>query len=152
VLKELVNFELELYLVMSLKILLATFVGGLIGYMRERHRKPAGIKTHSFVCLGSCLVMIVGLLTAQHNGGEPTRLAAQVVSGVGFLGAGTILSSHGKITGLTSAAGLWFTACLGLVIGSDYTLLVVPALVCYLIIIFFFVKFDYHEEEHDSKH
>ena len=129
------------------KILLATFLGGFVGYVRGRYGKPAGIKTHALVCVGACMVTLVSSLSALRHGGDPMRLPAQVISGIGFVGAGTILVNHGKITGLTTAAALWFAGCLGILIGSDYTILVIPAILSYLTIIFFFVHFDKPVEE-----
>lgn len=131
-------------LYVTIKILFATTCGALIGYDRNRIGKPAGIKTHALVCLGSCLAMLVGVLTNEATGlGDPTRIGAQVVSGIGFLGAGTILiTQDNKIQGLTSAAGLWFAACLGLVIGSNYSYMVIPSMVCFYLITHVLSRFD----------
>lgn len=128
----------------TIKIIFATTCGALIGYDRNRFGKPAGIKTHSLVCLGSCLVMLVGILTTKQFGlGDPARIGAQVVSGIGFLGAGTILvTPDNKIQGLTSAAGLWFAACLGLVIGSSFSYMVLPSMVCFYLITHVLSRFD----------
>ncbi|MBR3693114.1 MAG: MgtC/SapB family protein [Erysipelotrichales bacterium] len=119
----------------TIKIFLATFIGGLIGYDRLRLGKPAGIKTHALVCLGSCIAMLVGVLSSRTYGTYPTRIGAQVVSGIGFLGAGMIIvTGENRILGLTSAASLWFVACLGLAVGSEYTYIAVVSCVCYYII------------------
>jgi putative Mg2+ transporter-C (MgtC) family protein len=103
-----------------LRLLVATFVGGLIGVEREYKGKPAGMRTNMLMCMGSCLVMILSIETAKEAGppADPGRIAAQVVTGVGFLGAGTILRSRVSVTGLTSAATIWFVAALGLTIGA----------------------------------
>lgn len=130
-------------LYVTIKILFATACGAIIGYERNRIGKPAGIKTHALVCLGSCLVMLVGILTSKQFGGDPTRIGAQVVSGIGFLGAGTIIvTQDNKIQGLTSAAGLWFAACLGLVIGSNYSYMVIPSMLCFYFITHILSRFD----------
>lgn len=102
------------------RLLLAAVLGGLVGFERERHNRPAGLRTHILVCLGSTLVMIVsvvgfgGELGAR---GDQARIAAQVVSGIGFLGAGSILRQGSAIRGLTTAASLWVVAAVGLAVG-----------------------------------
>ena len=100
---------------------LATLLGALVGLERERQGKSAGLRTHALVCLGSALITIVSI----HGFGpvgpglrDPARVAAQVVSGIGFLGAGTIMREGLSIRGLTTAASLWTTAGIGLAIGS----------------------------------
>ncbi|NPV52332.1 MAG: MgtC/SapB family protein [Firmicutes bacterium] len=103
------------------RLALACLLGGLIGLERESHRRPAGFRTHILVSVGSCLVMILSI----HGFGEfetatrdPARLAAQVVSGIGFLGAGTIFREGLTVKGLTTAASLWVVAGIGLAVGS----------------------------------
>lgn len=124
------------YTLITGQILLATIFGAVIGYDREKYGKPAGIKTHAMVCLGSCIVMVIGNLTAKSTGyADPNRLAAQVVSGVGFLCGGVIIVTvKNEIRGLTTAAGLWLAACMGLCIGSSYTWVCIPAGLCYFFI------------------
>ena len=124
------------YFLICCQMLLATFFGALIGYDREKYGKPAGIKTHSMVCLGACIVMIIGTLTTKETGySDPNRLAAQVVSGIGFLCGGVIIvTNRSEIKGLTTAAGLWLAACMGLCIGSSYTWMCFPAGICYFLI------------------
>ncbi len=107
------------------RLALAAFCGALIGFERERRRRPAGLRTHMLVCLGAALVMITGeqINGALSSGGDVTRMGAQVVSGIGFLGAGTIIvDRQNRIRGLTTAAGLWTSACIGLAIGAGYYL------------------------------
>ena len=130
------------YFIISIQMLLATVFGALIGYDREKFGKPAGVKTHSMVCLGSCVVMIIGTLTAMETGySDPNRLAAQVVSGIGFLCGGVIIvTNRSEIKGLTTAAGLWLAACMGLCIGSKYTWICLPAGICYILITRVFSK------------
>lgn len=105
------------------RLTLATLCGGLIGYDRSRKRRPAGFRTHILVCIGSTLVMITSqyINDIMGYGSDPTRLGAQVISGIGFLGAGTILiTGKQQVKGLTTAAGLWASACMGLAIGIGF--------------------------------
>ncbi len=107
----------------TVRIFLSVIIGGLIGIDRGRHGRAAGIRTHILVCLGSAMTIMVGIFCVESLGGvsDPLRLGAQVVSGIGFLGAGTIIL-RGKfhVTGLTTAAGLWATAAIGLAIGIGF--------------------------------
>lgn len=130
------------YFIISCQMLLATVFGGIIGYDREKFGKPAGVKTHAMVCLGACIIMIIGTLTAKETGySDPNRLAAQVVSGIGFLCGGVIIvTNRSEIKGLTTAAGLWLAACMGLCIGSAYTWICIPAGICYYVITHIFSK------------
>src|SRR5579872_3674167 len=102
------------------KLVLAVALGGAIGLDREIRGKPAGLRTNILICVGSALITDVSITIGLANGmrGDPARLAAQIVSGVGFLGAGTILHSAGGITGLTSAATIWVVAAMGIAIGA----------------------------------
>lgn len=106
------------------RLVLAAVLGAAIGLERESHRRPAGFRTHTLVCLGSALVMLVSAYgLAGHPGTwpyDPTRIAAQVVSGIGFLGAGTILREGPVIRGLTTAASLWVVAGIGLAVGAGF--------------------------------
>ncbi len=105
------------------RILLAVLIGGCIGSERGRHGRAAGLRTHILVCLGAAMTVMVGLYSTQilQLDGDPMRISAQVITGVGFLGAGTIITrNHTRVTGLTTAAGLWATACLGLAIGAGF--------------------------------
>lgn len=106
------------------KMILASTCGALIGLEREMKGRPAGLKTFSLVCLGATLVMITNdyIYTYITEGtGDITRMAAQVISGIGFLGAGAIIvTGHNQIRGLTTAASLWVTASLGITIGSGF--------------------------------
>ena len=100
----------------------ATVLGGLIGFERELHGKVAGFRTHSLVALGSALLMLVSIhvLDSAHGMGDPGRIASQVVTGIGFIGAGTIIRSGTGIKGLTTAAGLWTASGIGLACGMGY--------------------------------
>ncbi len=109
----------------TLRLLLALLMGGLIGMERGHHGRAAGMRTHVLVCLGSCMTALVGIYILQYvNPNENvTRIAAQVISGIGFLGAGTILiRNQAVITGLTTAAGVWCTATIGIALGYGFYL------------------------------
>lgn len=106
-----------------LRLGLAAVLGGVIGMERGRHGRAAGMRTHILVCLGSALTTLVGLFTVLRleMSSDPLRAAAQVISGIGFLGVGTILiKDRFQVTGLTTAAGLWATAAIGLAVGVGF--------------------------------
>ena len=102
------------------KLFLSCILGGLIGYEREARHKSAGLRTNILVCLGACLVMMISVDISGHKGVDAARIAAQVVSGIGFLGAGAIMKEGLSVTGLTTAACLWVVAGVGLAIGLNY--------------------------------
>ena len=110
------------YLAVGLRVLASIIIGGLIGLERGMKNRPAGMRTYMAVCLGSCLVMLTNQYVYQVYGtGDPVRMAAQVVSGIGFLGAGTIVvTRRSQIKGLTTAAGLWTSAAVGLALGIGF--------------------------------
>ena len=107
-----------------LRLVLACVFGGIIGYERQSRRKSAGLRTNVLVCLGACLIMILSQEIYQHVEGktnaDPARLAAPVVSGIGFLGAGAIMKEGLTVTGLTTAACLWVVAGVGLAVGGGF--------------------------------
>jgi putative Mg2+ transporter-C (MgtC) family protein len=107
---------------MAGRLCLAGLLGGLVGLEREIHSQPAGLRTHMIVALGSCLIMLVSMHMADlsPSKSDPGRIAAQVVAGVGFLGAGAIMRSGLSVRGLTTAACLWTVAAIGLAIGSGF--------------------------------
>lgn len=106
------------------RLVLACVLGGVIGYERQSRRKSAGLRTNMLVCLGSCLVMVLSQALYREVEGltnaDPARLAAQVVSGIGFLGAGAIMKEGLTVTGLTTAACLWVVAGVGLAVGAGF--------------------------------
>lgn len=103
------------------RLALALILGGILGIERGRKRRPAGLRTYMIVCMASALVMLTGEYLVQEYGtGAPARLGAQVISGIGFLGAGTIIITSRQVKGLTTAAGLWAAACMGLAIGAGF--------------------------------
>jgi len=128
------------------KLALAGILGGLIGLERESLNRPAGLRTYTLVCLGSALAMIVSLdmyyQYYQTVNADPGRIAAQVVSGIGFLGAGTILREGATIRGLTTAAGLWVVACIGLAVGAGMYIPAIVTTVLVLFVLIYFIKFE----------
>ena len=132
---------MEYEITMSLRLLLAAILGGLIGLERESLNKSAGFRTHTLVCLGSCLITISSIEIFNVYGygtiGDPARLAAQVVSGIGFLGAGTIVRSGFGIKGLTTAASLWVVAAIGISVGiGSYVTSVVTTGIVFLVLVY----------------
>lgn len=119
----------------TLRILLALILGGLLGIEREQKQRPAGFRTYIVVCLGACLASITNIYMFQSlQSGDPARIPAQVISGIGFLGAGTILVTRSNhIKGLTTAAGLWCSATIGIALGCGFYS---GAVLCSLIIVF----------------
>lgn len=126
------------------RVLLAIVIGGIIGLERGMKNQPAGTRTYMVVCLGACVVMMTNqYIYHVFQTGDPTRLGAQVISGIGFLGAGTILvTQNSRIRGLTSAAGLWASACIGLAIGIGFYEGAVAAGITVLLIMTIFRKLD----------
>ena len=123
-----------------IKLLLAILIGGLIGAEREFHDRAAGFRTMICICVGATLFTILSLKMGGDK--DPARIAASIVSGIGFLGAGAILSGSGRITGLTTASTIWLAAALGMGIGGgDYLLSSIVA-VAILIVLWIFPKFD----------
>jgi putative Mg2+ transporter-C (MgtC) family protein len=111
-----------------LRLLVAGILGGLIGFEREMHQQPAGLRTHIILVLGAALAMCISInLSIQFHtaatNGDPERLAAQVISGIGFLGAGAIFRFGAGVKGLTTATSLWTTAIVGLATGAGYLLI-----------------------------
>ena len=110
------------FLSVGIRIAAALVVGGILGLERERKNRAAGLRTYMLVCVGACLIMLTNQYIYQTTGaGDPMRLGAQVVSGIGFLGAGTIIvTKRNQIKGLTTAAGLWSSAAVGLALGVGF--------------------------------
>lgn len=109
-------------LAVVLRITAAFFLGGILGLERGLKQRPAGLRTHMLVCVGACMIMLTNQYIFQmYQTGDPVRMGAQVVSGIGFLGAGTIMvTRRNQITGLTTAAGLWAAAAVGLALGIGF--------------------------------
>lgn len=119
-----------------INLMIATFLGGLVGLERESGRRPAGLRTYMLVCTGSCLFTILSINAFSPTvGGNTARVAAQIVSGIGFLGAGTVWRSHDAVKGLTTAAGLWVVAAIGMAVGAGMGILALAATLIVLAIL-----------------
>ena len=113
------------------KLVLIVILAGLVGYERESWKKPAGFRTYVLVGISSVLVMICGELLYKDLGADPTRIPAQLLSGIGFLGAGTILRDGFNVKGLTTAAGLLAVTCIGLIVGAGFY---IPAIIATFVV------------------
>jgi putative Mg2+ transporter-C (MgtC) family protein len=102
------------------RLLLASVLGGLVGLERELSRKPAGIRTNMLICLGSALFTVISYEMAGNVGGDHTRIAAQIIPGIGFLGAGVVIRERGTIIGITSAATIFVVASIGMTVGAGF--------------------------------
>jgi len=127
-----------------LRIFIAALLGAIIGYEREKSHKPAGLRTHIFVCMGACLFTIASFFLLPENisdSADATRIAAGIVAGISFISAGSIIALRGDIKGLTTAASLWVIAAVGLMIGlGNYLLPITATIIAYLILRFDRVK------------
>lgn len=134
------------YLEIIKRLLLALILSGIIGLERESINKPAGFRTHILVCIGSTVIMLISIKMHQiyqyQADIDPTRLGAQVISGIGFLGAGTIIREGATVKGLTTAATLWAIACIGLAVGAGFYIISLVAFFCILITLLFFAKIE----------
>lgn len=124
-----------------LRLLLSAVLGAVVGIEREMHKRPAGFRTHILVCLGSALFMLTSVsvaLTYSHAGdADPSRIAAGVVTGIGFLGAGAIIRYGESIKGLTTAASVWVVAAIGLAVGSGmYVAAITTTAIVFVILVF----------------
>ncbi|HZK17608.1 MAG TPA: MgtC/SapB family protein [Anaerolineaceae bacterium] len=120
---------------MLLRVGLSMVLGGIIGFERERDNQPAGLRTHMILVVGACLAMMLSINIAVTAGSDPARLAAQVVSGIGFLGAGAILRFGSNVKGLTTATTLWTMAIVGLAIGMGYYLVATITTVVIIVVL-----------------
>lgn len=130
------------------KLVLSLFLGAVVGIERRRKGQIAGMRTFALISMGATLAMLVSIYIPQEymglKNGDPGRIAAQVVSGVGFLGAGAIIQMKGSVRGLTTAAGIWMTACIGLAVGAGMYL--ISTIAC-LLIIFILVAMETYEHK-----
>lgn len=117
--------DINIYLGLGIQIVTALILGGLIGYDREKKMKSAGIKTNIMICLGATLYTSLSLVNMVHFGNvaDPNRVTAQIVSGIGFLGAGAIIRGGGGVIGLTTAATMWVVAAIGMTIGLGFPII-----------------------------
>ena len=126
---------------MVIRLLLTLVLSGLVGLERQVHRRDAGLRTHILVALGSCLIMLTSLyvfdIYKEQVSLDPVRIAAGVVTGIGFLGAGTIIRSPDGVKGLTTAASLWVAAGIGLAVGVGFNKIAIYTTVLVLIVLHF---------------
>ena len=132
------------------KLVLSLLLGATIGMERRRKGQIAGLRTFALISMGATLAMLISIYIPQEymglKNGDPGRIAAQVVSGVGFLGAGAIIQMKGSVRGLTTAAGIWMTACIGLAVGAGMYLI---SIITTLLIIFILVNIELIEQRHN---
>ena len=131
------------------KLILSLIAGGLVGLNREQHKQPAGFRTHILICVGATLLMMLSIYIPQvyfdFKNGDPSRIAAQVVSGIGFLGAGAIIRMGSNVRGLTTAASIWLMSAIGLAIGAG---LYVIAFVTVIIALFTLILLERWEKRY----
>ena len=137
------NLEWDL----ALRIVLSGILGAVIGYERQARHKAAGLRTHMLVSMGSCLIMILSYkiyyMVEGHTNADPARLAAQVVSGIGFLGAGSIMKDGLNVRGLTTAASLWVVSAVGLTVGAGFYEGAIFVTVMILVVLGILTKIEY---------
>ena len=134
------------------RLVLATVLGGLIGLERQFRHKAAGLRTNVLICFGAAMFTVLSAQMADKFGGDHTRIAAQIIAGIGFIGAGTILHSQGSIVGLTSAATIFVTASVGMAAGAGLYASAIFATVVILIALVGLGKLeDYFESRHSQK-
>lgn len=129
------------------QLALAAFLGALIGLERSYIGKAAGFRTYSLIALGSCLFTILSQIGFAGENIDPTRIAAQIVTGIGFIGAGLIIFQEQKIQGLTTAAGLWAVAAIGMAVGMKFYQLATYASLLILVILSIFSKLEFKLRE-----
>jgi putative Mg2+ transporter-C (MgtC) family protein len=125
----------QLQVELGLRLALGLVLGAVIGFERELSRQPAGFRTHSLVALGAALFTIVSAYAFTGPMVDPTRIAAQIVSGIGFIGAGTILQHRGSVRGLTTAASLWAVAAIGMAAGAGLLIMAAVGTVLILVVL-----------------
>jgi putative Mg2+ transporter-C (MgtC) family protein len=114
--------EIRIFLPISLKVLIATICGSIVGYERELKNKSAGLRTIILICVGSCLFTIASFIATSYNG-DPTRILSTIVTGIGFLGGGVIMQHEDKLVGITTAAFIWVVSAIGILCGMGLVLL-----------------------------
>ena len=140
---------LEQQFIALLNLILAAVLSMIIGFNRERTEKPAGLRTHMLACIGSCLFTMIGLLAFPS--GDPTRVASAVVTGIGFLGAGTIFRDDDKVKSLTTAASIWATAAVGVAVGVGAWFLATGATILIWFVLAVIFRLEYDPKQADPK-
>lgn len=116
--------ELAQYFEPIIRLIIAALLGSIIGYERESNKKPAGLRTLALVCVASCLVTIISITEFPE---DPARLLAQIIPGIGFIGAGSIIASGEKVIGITTATGIFVTSAIGIAVGTGQYVLAIVA-------------------------
>src|SRR5574344_561219 len=123
----------------TFKLLLSLFLGSVVGFERKRKGQMAGLRTFALISMGATLAMILSIYIPQEylglKNGDPGRIAAQVITGIGFLGAGAIIQMRGSVRGLTTAAGIWVSAAIGMGVGAGLYVISIIATICVLFIL-----------------
>ena len=143
---------MDLFLQDSLSLLIATAFGGLVGIERELSDKAAGLRTNILICVGACLLAMLSRQAASAAGGDSTRIAAQIVSGIGFLGAGAIMRQGDQVTGLTTAATIWVVAAIGMTVGFGFYDVAAMATVLTVIVQGILPRIDAYIDELRQRH
>lgn len=129
------------------KLILSLLLGSIVGYERKLKGQPVGVRTFSLIAMGSCLAMILSIYVPQEylglKNGDPGRIAAQVVTGIGFLGAGAIIQMKGSVRGLTTAAGIWMVSAIGMSVGVGMYVIASIATLLILVILVYLDKFEH---------
>ena len=138
--------------IFALRLLAAIIAGGVIGLERQRSNKSAGIRTNTLVAMGACMFVLVGVSISELDGPDPSRIISQIITGVGFLGAGVILQHKGSIRGLTTAATVWCSAALGVLggMGMFWELAVCTAAIWLVNTYLKTDRFIMHDEKEDQ--
>jgi putative Mg2+ transporter-C (MgtC) family protein len=136
------DLSIETEINLALRLTVGLVLGAIIGFERELHRQPAGFRTHSLVSLGAALFTVVSAFGFSGPAVDPTRIAAQIVSGIGFIGAGTILQYRGHIRGLTTAASLWAVAAIGTAAGAGLFVVAIVGTALILVILSILDRFE----------
>lgn len=133
----------------TVRLLMSILFAGVIGIDRQKRHHPAGLRTHILVCIGSTMTMLLGQYLQEMYNADPSRIGAQVISGIGFLGAGTIILSGVRVRGITTAAGMWTCACIGLMIGAGFYL---GATLGFLFVSFTLLVMRFVSSSYSAKH
>ncbi len=136
------ELSLGLQLELTLRLVVALVLGAVIGWERELQQMPAGFRTHALVALGSAAFTVLSAYAFTGPGSDPTRIAAQIVSGIGFLGGGAILHHGGNVRGLTTAASLWAVAAVGMAAGAGLFVMAAVSAVLVIVALEVFQRFE----------
>jgi putative Mg2+ transporter-C (MgtC) family protein len=134
------------------RLLLAGALGAALGAERTIRRRDAGFRTNILIALGSALFTLISLEMAEANGGDPTRIPSQIVTGIGFLGGGAILREQGDVRGLTTAATVWVNAAIGVAAGGGYYTLAIATTITALVVLTTFLRIERRLEEETDPH